>query len=116
MKAETAMQKKGKMISDNNWSVYVVRCSDGTLYTGITKDLERRITEHNSEKGGAKYTKPRRPVRLVYSEQAVSRSAAAQREYQIKKMELKKKKKLINRAAISYRDLTNKRKELTNTD
>ncbi|MEA3548084.1 MAG: GIY-YIG nuclease family protein [Thermodesulfobacteriota bacterium] len=86
------------MISDDSWHVYIVRCSDGTLYTGITKDLERRITEHNSEKGGAKYTKPRRPVRFVYSEQAGSRSAAAQREYQIKKMKLKKKKELINTA------------------
>ena len=83
------------MISDDSWHVYIVRCRDGTLYTGITKDLERRITEHNSEKGGAKYTKPRRPVRLVYSEQAGSRSSAAQREYQIKKVPLKKKNELI---------------------
>lgn len=86
----------GKTTSDNNWHIYIVRCRDGTLYTGITTNLERRITEHNSKKGGAKYTKPRRPVRLVYSEQAGSRSAATQREYQIKKMVLKKKNELIN--------------------
>ena len=101
MKTETAVQEKkgGKMIPDDSWHVYIVRCRDGTLYTGITKDLERRITEHNSEKGGAKYTKPRRPVRLVYSEQAGSRSAAAQREYQIKKVSLKKKNELIDTTA-----------------
>ena len=99
------------MTSDKNWHVYIVRCRDGTLYTGITRDLERRITEHNSKKGGARYTKPRRPVRLVYSEQAESRSAAAQREYRIKKMALKKKNELINTAKNFYRDSTNTGKE-----
>lgn len=82
-------------MSENEWHVYIVRCQDGTLYTGITKSLKRRIAEHNSEKGGAKYTKPRRPVRLVYSENASSRSAATKREIQIKKMSSEKKKTLI---------------------
>ncbi len=82
-------------MSENEWYVYIVRCQDGTLYTGITKDLKRRIAEHNSEKGGAKYTKPRRPVRLVYSESASSRSAAAKREYQLKRMPTVKKRALI---------------------
>ena len=76
----------------NSWYVYIVRCSDGTLYTGITKDLKKRIGEHNSDKGGAKYTKSRRPVDLVYSEQVESRSAAAKLEYRFKRMPRAKKK------------------------
>ena len=77
------------------WWVYLVRCSDGTLYTGITNDLERRIVEHNSKNGGARYTRSRRPVKLVYSEQTESRSGAAKREYRIKRMPLAEKTKLI---------------------
>ncbi|MCK5340152.1 MAG: GIY-YIG nuclease family protein, partial [Desulfobulbaceae bacterium] len=69
------------MTSSNAWHVYMVRCRDGTLYTGIATDLNRRIAEHNSEKNGAKYTRSRRPVCLVYSEKVESRSAAAKREY-----------------------------------
>ena len=64
-----------------SWCVYIVCCSDGTLYTGITTDIERRMEEHNSEKGGARYTRSRRPVQLVYRETAKSRSGAARREY-----------------------------------
>ena len=82
---------KGKDI----WRVYMVRCSDGTLYTGITKDLEKRITAHNSAKNGARYTRSRRPVTLVYSVQVESRSAAAKLEYQLKRMPLSKKNLLI---------------------
>ena len=64
----------------NSWYVYIIHCSDGTLYTGIAKDLKKRIAEHNSDKGGAKYTKPRRPVKLVYSKKVESRSSAAKLE------------------------------------
>jgi putative endonuclease len=77
------------------WHVYMVRCSDGTLYTGITNDLEKRIKAHNSGKDGARYTRSRRPVTLVYSEQVESKSAAARLEYQIKRLERTEKKKLI---------------------
>jgi putative endonuclease len=77
------------------WHVYMVRCSDGTLYTGITNDLEKRIETHNSGKDGARYTRSRRPVTLVYSEQVESKSAAAKLEYQIKKLERTEKKRLI---------------------
>lgn len=49
------------------WTVYMVRCKDGSLYTGITTDLHRRLQEHNSSKKGAKYTRSRRPVSLVYT-------------------------------------------------
>lgn len=77
------------------WAVYIVRCRDGSYYTGITTDLTRRITEHNSPGGGAKYTRPRRPVTLVYSESTNSRATAAHRENQIKKLRLAQKVQLI---------------------
>jgi putative endonuclease len=67
------------------WHVYILRCADGTLYTGITTDLERRVEEHSSG-GGARYTASRRPVELVYSEPAVDRSAASRREAAIKQL------------------------------
>jgi len=73
----------------------MVRCSDGTLYTGITNNLEKRLKAHNSEKDGARYTRSRRPVELVYSKQARSRSAAARLEFQLKKLPLAKKKGLL---------------------
>ncbi len=76
------------------WYVYIVSCNDGTLYTGITTDIERRIGEHNSGKGAARYTRSRRPVRLVYREAAGSRSEAAKREYRIKQLSMVEKKKL----------------------
>ncbi|MDK9708600.1 MAG: GIY-YIG nuclease family protein [Desulforhopalus sp.] len=83
------------LISSEPWVVYIVRCKDGSYYTGITTDLARRIVEHNSPKGGAKYTRPRRPVELVYSEPAASRAVAARREHQVKKMPFTRKIRLI---------------------
>ncbi|MDH3328585.1 MAG: GIY-YIG nuclease family protein [Desulfobulbaceae bacterium] len=77
------------------WRVYMVRCCDGTFYTGITNDIEKRIEAHNSGKDGARYTRSRRPVKLVYSEQVESKSAAARLEYQIKRLPRSKKKRLI---------------------
>ena len=71
--------------------VYMVECSDGTLYTGITTDLERRVDEHNNSVKGAKYTRTRRPVILVYSETLENRSDASKREFSIKKMSRKEK-------------------------
>ncbi len=68
------------------WYVYMVRCSDGTLYTGIAKDLKKRIKAHNAGKTGARYTKSRRPVTLIYSLPAGSRSAASKLEHQIKRL------------------------------
>ncbi len=65
--------------------VYIVECADKTLYTGVTTELERRVEEHNSSKKGAKYTRIRRPVKLVYSEIYPDRSSASKREYVIKK-------------------------------
>ena len=82
----------------SNWWVYMVLCSDGTLYTGITNDLEKRIRAHNSARDGARYTRSRRPVKLVYAEDTGSKSAAARLEYQIKNMPRSKKKRLITTA------------------
>ena len=65
--------------------VYIVQCADDTLYTGIATELERRIDEHNHSDKGAKYTRVRRPVKLVYSEEYPDRSTASKREYEIKK-------------------------------
>lgn len=77
------------------WMVYILRCSDGSLYTGITTNLQRRLLEHNSLAGGSKYTRPRRPVVLVYAETAGSRREATQRESQIKSLSLSQKRQLL---------------------
>lgn len=69
------------------WQVYIVRCADSSLYTGIARDVVRRIAEHNGNIGaGASYTRTRRPVTLVYCEAAKDRSAASKREYAIKQL------------------------------
>jgi putative endonuclease len=74
----------------------MVKCADETLYTGIATELERRIEEHNSSDKGSKYTRVRRPVHLVYSEEYPDRSLASKREYEIKKkMSRAEKLKLI---------------------
>lgn len=75
--------------------IYILRCCDDTLYTGITTDIKRRVDEHNNSKKGAKYTKLRRPVSLVYSEEKEDRSSASKREYEIKKMSRLEKLKLL---------------------
>lgn len=75
---------------------YIVKCRDGTLYTGWTNDLKRRIQAHNSKKG-AKYTKSRTPVKLVYYESFPTKSEAMKREYEIKQMSAQEKQKLIER-------------------
>jgi len=75
--------------------LYIVECSDKTLYTGITTDLERRIAEHNSTELGAKYTFSRRPVKLVYSKKFKNRSTVSKKEASIKKLKRVQKLKLI---------------------
>ncbi len=72
----------------------MLECADGTLYTGIATDLERRLDEHNSSPKGAKYTRARRPVKLVYSETFEDRSSASKREYEIKK-KMRREEKLL---------------------
>jgi putative endonuclease len=73
----------------------MLRCSDGTLYTGITTDLQRRVEEHNSSPKGAKYTRARRPVELIYFESHKDKSGATIRELEIKKLSKTKKLELI---------------------
>ncbi len=75
--------------------VYIVECSDKTLYTGIAKDIDKRIDEHNHSAKGAKYTKARRPVSLKYVEKSEDRSSASKREYAIKQLTKKEKLALI---------------------
>lgn len=77
------------------YHLYILKCADKTLYTGITTDLNRRILEHNSSKRGAKYTSARRPVRLVYSKKFKDRSLASKEESKIKKLSRAEKLKKI---------------------
>jgi putative endonuclease len=77
--------------------VYILQCADETLYTGICTELDRRLEEHNSSAKGAKYTRSRRPVKLVYFETYSDRSSASKREYEIKKhMSREEKLQLIS--------------------
>lgn len=77
-----------------NWQVYIIRCSDGTLYTGITTDIERRWRQHEGQ-GGAKYFRGRQPVAVVYLERGHDRSSASRREAAIKKLRRMDKECLI---------------------
>ena len=79
----------------SEWFVYMLRCADNSLYTGVTTNIERRLKEHNEDKAGAKYTRAKRPVFLVYEEPAESRSAACQREYQLKQLKKSDKESLV---------------------
>ncbi len=77
------------------WTVYLLQCADDTLYCGVTNDLKKRVLAHNTLPTGAKYTKTRRPVRLVYHEECTDRSAAQKREVVIKAMSRAEKLKLV---------------------
>ena len=78
-----------------NWLVYMLECSDNSIYTGITNNLEERLKTHQSG-NGAKYLRGRLPIKLVYKENLINRSEATKRETYIKKMSKKEKKKLID--------------------
>ena len=79
-----------------NWIIYLLECGDKTLYCGITNDIKNRLKQHNGEiKGGAKYTRSRQPLKLVYLEEVSSRSEALKREIVIKKMSKSAKTSLI---------------------
>ena len=82
---------------ETDWWVYLVRCSDQSLYTGVTTDLVRRVDEHNGEHpGGARYTRARRPVALVWSERCNSRSEAQRREAAVRRLSRRQKDRLID--------------------
>ena len=94
--------KHGKKIfmgttTQNNWLIYILKCRDGSLYCGITNNLEKRLKQHKGEIiGGAKYTRSHWPCKLVYKEKSASRSEALQREIVIKKMSKVEKQTLVN--------------------
>ncbi len=77
------------------WFIYIIKCADNTLYTGITTNLDRRLWEHNSSDKWAKYTKMRRPVEMVFSQVCEDRSQASKLEYKIKKYTKQQKLTII---------------------
>ena len=78
-----------------SWFVYILCCGDGTLYTGVTDDVQRRLAAHRAGKG-AKYTRGRGPLELVYTQEQADKSAALRREVQIKKLTRPQKERLIS--------------------
>ncbi len=93
LKADSA---KPSVTTSGQWSVYILRCADNSLYTGITTDINRRLDQHNGQvKNGAKYTRNRQPVELVYQENSASRSDACKRESAIKSLKKFQKEQLI---------------------
>ena len=89
-----AMQRGGSGVA-KSWFVYLLRCADGTLYTGCTTDVIRRVREHNSSPRGAKYTRSRRPVSLVASFPCENRSEALREEIRIKRLTRDQKLRII---------------------
>jgi putative endonuclease len=81
-------------MTESSWFVYIVECADDTLYAGVATNTEARVAKHNAGEG-AKYTRTRRPVELVYVERASGRGAALAREHEIKKMSAAEKRSLI---------------------
>jgi len=78
------------------WYLYIVSCSDGSLYTGITTDVERRVLEHNDGPNGARYTRAKRPVTLCFTMPFPSRSEASKAEHKVKKLSRSQKERLIS--------------------
>jgi predicted GIY-YIG superfamily endonuclease len=79
---------------DSQWYLYILRCGDGTLYTGITNDVEKRLDAHRTGKG-AKYTRGRGPLELIYQETCESHSRALKRELEVKKLSRLQKEQMI---------------------
>ena len=77
-----------------SYTLYILRCSDDTFYTGIALDVDKRVIEHNTTDKGAKYTRYRRPVKLIYQELCLDKSTALKRELAIKKMSRQQKEAL----------------------
>ena len=82
---------------ESTWKLYILRCGDGSLYTGITTDVQKRLTVHRSGKG-AKYTRGRGPLELVYSEECGSHSDGLRRELEIKRLTREEKEMLIRQS------------------
>lgn len=88
-------------MSSEGYFVYILLCADGTFYTGTSNNVAKRVKTHNSGKG-AKYTKTRRPVKLLYQEKTADKSAALKREIAIKKLTRKEKESLLIENGISW--------------
>lgn len=86
---------------NKNWYTYFVRCNDNSLYAGITTDLDRRVKEHNGSKLGAKYTRNKQPVVLVYYSHSLSRTEASKKEAKLKKLSKKSKEQLVTNFSIT---------------
>ena len=84
----------------NNWSVYIILADDGSFYTGISTDIDRRFHEHSEKTTGAKYFNGRQPVEIVYQEHGHNRSSASKREVEIKRLSRKQKKSLIDSVQV----------------
>lgn len=93
------------MSSDTPWFVYILQCRDDSLYTGITNDLSRRLDEHNHSPRASRYTRARRPVTLVYLEQAGDRAEASRREYALKQLDRQAKLRLVSVSHAHSREL-----------
>jgi putative endonuclease len=111
-KKKRIIEKMEKERKAPDYFVYIALCADGTLYTGCAVDVAKRIEAHNEGKG-AKYTKPRRPVRAVYAELCASKGEALRREAQIKGFRREKKLKLIADAGVSTAKYRQNRKFLS---
>lgn len=86
--------------SDGDHFVYIVECDDGTFYTGYTTDVERRVEEHNAGVG-ARYTRGRTPVEVIYTEAYASKSEAMSREYAIKQLRRRQKERLVDGGTVA---------------
>jgi putative endonuclease len=92
------------------WLIYILECSDGSLYTGATNDLEARLQRHRAGKG-ARYTRSRLPVRLAYREACKDHSSALRREYEVKRLKRKEKLFLVNKGCILFVGRTSVKKK-----
>jgi putative endonuclease len=89
-------------VADSEFSLYIVRCADGTLYTGIATDVSKRLTDHETSPRGAKYLRGRGPLQVVFSEVVGDRASASQLEYRVKRLSRARKLALIEgRSALS---------------
>ena len=94
MNPSPSLLEKDEATLPRSWHVYILRCADATLYTGVTTELERRLEIHNESPRGAKYVRGRRPAVLVYSRPMPNKSAALKEESRIKKLKRTDKLKL----------------------
>ena len=90
------MPRRRHGVSDSQYSLYILRCGDGSLYTGIALDVAKRLREHETGNRGAKYLRGRGPLRLVFEEPLGNRSAATRIEYQVKRLDRTQKEALIS--------------------